>query len=371
MRKIAHLTSAHPRYDTRIFIKMCSSLARNNYEVSLVVADGKGDEFKNGVNIYDVGATEGGRLSRMTKTVDSVFAKAKTLDVDVYHMHDPELMPVGRKLKALGKKVIFDAHEDLPKQLMGKHYLHPLFRRTLSFVFTYVERFFCPKFDAIVTATPVIRDKFLKMNKHSIDINNYPILGELGDEQLKVDWSDKHPEVCYVGVIADIRGGREIVKSLEQLDEVRLNFAGAFSGAEFEAEVKTSKGWEQVDDHGFLNREQVREVMKRSVAGIVTFHNLPNHVDAQPNKMFEYMSAGLPVITSNFPLWRSIVEVNQCGICVEPTDVDAIARAIRKLIDEPELAKQMGENGKKAVLTKYNWHSEEQKLINLYSELAG
>ena len=370
MPKVAHLTSVHPRDDTRIFIKMCCSLVRNGYEVALVVADGKGDEIKNKVKIYDVGVTEGGRLSRMTKTVVRVFAKAKALDVDVYHLHDPELMPVGRKLKGLGKKVIFDAHEDLPKQLMGKQYLHPLLRRAFSLVFAYVERFFCPKFYAVVTATPVIRNKFLKMNKRSLGINNYPILGELDYLQGAGNWSEKYPEVCYVGVIADIRGGREIVKSLEQLNGVRLNLAGVFSGSEFEAEIKGYKGWEQVTDHGFLDREQVRNIMQRSIAGLVTFHNLPNHVDARPNKMFEYMSAGLPVIASNFPLWREIVEGNNCGICVDPMDVNAIADAIKKLVAEPEVAKQMGENGAKTVIRKYNWQLEETKLLNLYSELT-
>ena len=370
-KTVVHLSSAHPRYDTRIFIKMCCSLAGGGYDVSLVVADGKGDEVLNTVNIYDVGPTEGGRLSRMTKTVDRVFAKAKVLNADLYHLHDPELMPVGLRLKALGKKVIFDAHEDLPKQLMGKHYLHPFLRRTFSFIFTHVERFLCPKFDAIVSATPVIRDKFLKINEKSIDINNYPILGELGDVNREVDWSDKFPEVCYVGAIADIRGGREIVKSLESVTGVGLNFAGAFSDSAFEAEVKSYDGWKRVIDHGFLDREQVREIMQRSIAGLVTFHNLPNHVDAQPNKMFEYMSAGLPIITSNFPRWRSLIEENNCGICVDPLDVNAISAAIKKLLDEPETARQMGANGKMAVLAKYNWQLEEKKLLDFYAELLG
>jgi glycosyltransferase involved in cell wall biosynthesis len=120
---------------------------------------------------------------------------------------------------------------------------------------------------------------------------------------------------------------------------------------------------------GQVNRAEVRNVLGRSVAGLVTFHALPNHVDAQPNKMFEYMSAGIPVIASNFALWRDIIEGNQCGICVDPMNPEAIAAAIDYLIEHPEDAKKMGENGRKAVLEKYNWLMEEKKLINLYKEL--
>lgn len=84
MVRITHLTSAHQRYDTRIFLKMCSSLAKNkDYKVSLVVADGKGDELKNSVNIIDVGAKSGGRISRMTTTVKKVYQKAKELNSDI------------------------------------------------------------------------------------------------------------------------------------------------------------------------------------------------------------------------------------------------------------------------------------------------
>ena len=98
--KITHLTSAHTRYDTRIFIKMCSSLAKlENYDVSLVVADGLGNEKNNNVNIFDIGVKSGGRLSRMTSTVKKVFEKAKKLNSDIYHLHDPELIPIGLKLK--------------------------------------------------------------------------------------------------------------------------------------------------------------------------------------------------------------------------------------------------------------------------------
>lgn len=366
--KICHLTSAHPRYDTRIFIKMCSSLAKiDNYNVNLVTADGKGDEIKNNVNIFDVGSKEGGRLSRMTKTVKKVFEKAKILNSDIYHLHDPELIPVGLKLKKLGKKVVFDAHEDFPKQMLSKPYLTPFFLKIISKLAFSYEKYSCKKFDYIITATPYIRDKFLNINKNSVDVNNYPILGELSNA---IVWEEKKDEICYVGGIEKIRGIKELIKSLEFVEEVRLNLVGKFVEKEIQEEVKTYNSWNKVKELGFLGRREVSSVMGKSKAGIVTFHPYPNHIDAQPNKMFEYMSAGLPIITSNFPLWREIVEGNNCGICVDPLSSKDIADAVTYILLNPKKGETMGQNGKKAVVEKYNWKKEEEKLFDIYKSLV-
>ena len=134
IHKVTHLSTVHSRYDTRIFIRMCSSLATHGHNVSLVVADNLGDEIKNGVSIIDVGAKSSGRFFRMTTSVKKVFEKAKELDSDIYHFHDPELIPTGLKLKNLGKKVIFDIHENTDLQILEKDWIPLIFRKLTSYI---------------------------------------------------------------------------------------------------------------------------------------------------------------------------------------------------------------------------------------------
>ncbi|WP_434563080.1 glycosyltransferase family 4 protein [Pseudomonas sp. R1-6] len=364
--KIAHVTSAHSRFDIRIFQKECKTLALHGYDVYLVVADGKGDESAEGVNIIDAGFLPG-RLNRMFRTTRMVYSKAVSVKADVYHLHDPELIPVGLKLKKLGKTVIFDSHEDVPKQILSKPYLDPLSRRVLSFAFSAYERFACRKMDGVLTATPYIRDKFLSINSNVMDINNFPLVGELSAD---VEWSEKRREVCYVGGITSIRGIREVVDAMGLAHSgARLNLVGGFSEPGVEAHVKGGSGWASVNQCGQLGRAEVRDVMARSVAGLVTFYPLPNHIDAQPNKMFEYMSSGIPVIASNFPLWREIIEGNDCGICVDPLSPRSIANAIDFIMENPEQAGQMGRNGQKAVSERYNWDVEGRRLLTFYAAL--
>lgn len=367
MLKVAHVTSAHPRYDIRIFRKECCTLAAHGYDVSLIVADGKGNELVDGVNIVDAGYLRG-RLNRIFRTTRMVLKEALLVQADIYHLHDPELIPVGLKLKKHGKIVIFDSHEDVPKQILSKPYLHPLPRWIISFAFSLFERFACRKLDGVLTATPYIRDKFLTINPNTLDINNFPMIGEL---DAKVVWGEKKPEVCYVGGIASIRGIREVVKAFESIQTpARLNLVGKFSEASVEADVKKSSGWSSVNQCGQLDRAEVRDILGRSLAGLVTFYPLPNHIDAQPNKMFEYMSSGIPVIASDFPLWREIIEGADCGICVDPLNPQAIAEAIDFLVNNPQRAEQMGQNGQKAVKERYNWDAEGRRLVKFYADLA-
>ncbi|WP_204723345.1 glycosyltransferase [Fastidiosibacter lacustris] len=363
MIKVAHLTSVHSRYDVRVFLKECVSLAKK-YNVSLVVADSKGDEVKNAVNIYDVGKLHG-RVNRIFKTTKKVLKKALELDADIYHLHDPELLLIAKKLKKAGKKVIFDAHEDLPAQLLSKPYLTVWKARLLSYMAAKYEKMVCSKTDGVVAATPFIRDKFLKINKKTVDINNYPILDEVG--QL-INWNLKDGSFCYVGGVSKVRGIVEIIQAVNLSRLSKAYIVGGFESPKFEQEVRKGLS-KKIELIGWLCREGVREVYEKSIAGFVTLHPIINYVDALPVKMFEYMSAGIPVIASNFALWREIIEGNNCGICVDPMKPEEIVQAINFLIANLDKAEEMGNNGRIAIEEKYNWGNESEKLLKFYKSI--
>jgi glycosyltransferase involved in cell wall biosynthesis len=366
-KKIIHLTSVHPRNDTRIFFKECKSLSVNGYDVYLVVADGLGNKNDDNVNVVDVGKPKG-RLERFFSSTRKVFKKAVELDGDIYHLHDPELLFIALKLKRIGKKVIFDAHEDVPKQILGKPYLNKFSKIILSYFYQRFEVFACKRLDAIITATPFIREKFEAINPVVMDVNNFPILGELSTDS--IDWGKKSNNVCYVGAICEVRGIAEMVQALDFLENnTTLLLGGKFSNQKIEARVKGYTGWQQVSELGIISRAQVKDVLSTSFAGLVTLRPIINYVDALPVKMFEYMSAGVPVIASNFPLWKDIIISNECGLCVDPLVPEEIAEAIDYLFDNPDIAKKMGHKGAEAVLNKYNWGIEELKLLELYKKV--
>ena len=360
--RIVHLSSAHPDRDVRIFLKECCSLARcfPDAEVHLVLS-GVEERVESNVHIHSVPPRTGGRVHRMWTTVNQVYQKALALDGTIYHLHDPELLRIARKLKKRGKRVIYDAHEDLPRQVLGKSYLP--FRSVVSRVIEWYENRVAKQLDGIFTATPFIRDRFLKINANTIDINNYPLLSEMEFEESSRDRTN----ICYIGGLTAIRGITQLVDAM-QYTQTTLQLAGTLDPA-FKDALSKSEGWKNVVPKGHVSRNQALEIKQTSFAGLVTFLPYPNHVNAQPNKIFEYMASGIPVIGSNFPLWKLLIEDNNVGVCVDPENPMAIGEAIEYLRLNPELARAMGERGRYLVQHTFNWSAEEQKLVSSYKQI--
>jgi len=350
-----------------VFLKQCRGLAARGYDVTLVVADGRGDAREHGVSIVDVGRASG-RVSRMVRAARNVYRAGLDLNADIYHLHDPELLPYGLLLRRKGKTVVYDAHEDVPKQLLAKPYLGPRRLKMLAGAYAVFERFAVRRLDGIVAATPSIQERFRAMNPRTAVVNNYPLVDEL---YLQDSWGQKTETVCYIGGISAARGIREIIDAMGRVSSpARLALAGNFPDAKLRAEVRSMTGWSRTEFLGFLDRGGVRDLLGKSVVGLVTLHPTPNHLESHPIKLFEYMAAGIPVIASDFPLWRQIIEDADCGYCVDPHDPAAIAERIDRLVTDLQEAQRLGENGRKAILAKYNWAHEEQALQDFYESLG-
>ena len=364
--KVCHFTSAHPAEDIRIFHKECVSLAKAGHEVYLVSAHSGNKKIK-GVQFVGVNSPKRGRIGRMLITTREVYKKAKSLEADVYHFHDPELLFFANRLKRAGKIVIYDAHEDVPRQIMAKFWIPKLFRKIISISIEKFENSIARKLNAVVVSTPYIRERFIKINSNTVDICNYPLMQELVKSS---NWEEKHNEICYVGGLSEVRGIKQLIDSLAFIPSIRLNLAGAFSNVALEQDVKARKTWKNVEFYGYVGRDELLSVFQRSKIGLVTLLATPNHVNSLPIKMFEYMGAGIPVISSDFPYWKDIVESNKCGICVDPNDPEAIAKGVQFLLDNQEEAREMGKNGRLAIIEKYNWEIEEKKLLDVYQSLS-
>ena len=385
IKKVCILTSVHSAFDTRIFHKEARTLVRAGYDVTLIAQHNK-NEIVDGIKIIALLRPKN-RFYRVFFLTRKVYKIALKQNADIYHFHDPELIPPGIWLKFLGKKVIYDVHEDVPKQILSKHWLLEIIRKPISICVNCFEKLISLSFNYIITATPTIKANFRQYNV--IDIRNYPILnseilknksrgliyqarGSDESDPYKVRSKDSY-NLIYVGGLDKIRGIKEIIQVTELVNpeyRVKLLLAGRFSEKNFEEECHNLKGWKKTESLGWIRYEEIFNYLLNANIGLVCLYPLTRFLSSLPVKLFEYMSAKLPIIASNFPLWKEIIEGNNCGICVNPLKPEEIANAIEYLIQHPEEAKKMGENGRKAVIEKYNWENEEKKLLKVYKGLT-
>ncbi len=365
------MTSVHPPFDTRIFYKECKALVEAGYAVTLIAQHEK-DEVVDCIKIVILPKAKN-RIHRMFGLTLKAFWFALGQKADIYHFHDPELLPVGALLKLFrNKKVIYDVHEDYRKQMLSKPYIPKIVRGEIALLVKIIEYLFSKIFDGIITATDDILMNF-SYYKRAISVKNFPIVSIFANVKIKNNNKRNIFNLVYIGGLAEIRGVTQIVRALELVDsneQLRLTLYGKFSPANYESKVRGLKGFEKVEYKGWIKFYDIPILFKNFDAGIVCLHPIPNYITALPVKLFEYMAAGLPVIASNFPLYKEIIEGNRCGLTVNPVEPKEIAAAIEYLIEHPAEAKKMGENGRKAVLEKYNWEVESKKLLKLYEELC-
>lgn len=363
-KSVCIMTSVHRHDDVRIYHKEAKALKENGYDVTVLCSDYEGID-ENGIVFKKLDIPKG-RTKRIMFSSSRFYKKAKEQNYSFYHFHDPELIKTGLKLRK-NAKVIYDIHEDVPRQILTKPYLKPVIAKISSYFFEKYENYAVKKLYAIIAAEPVIYDRMKGFNKNTVMVCNYPKLEEFEFSDDSESDIEREDAICYIGGITKIRGIYEMIDACD-ITGVKLILAGEYENQQIKETAEKKSGYKLVDYKGYIGRAEVKEVLSTVKAGLVTLHPIPKYLTALPVKMFEYMVAKVPVISSDFKYWKAIVDDAKCGLCVDPLKPNEIANAVKYILDNPEIAKQMGENGRKKVIDKYNWGIEKIKLIDLYSK---
>ena len=292
------------------------------------------------------------------------FFKAARLKSDLYHFHDPELIPVGVLLKIFGRKVVYDVHEDVSQQILHKEWIPGLIRKPLSDIFNKFEKFFASFFDGIITATPHILDKFSKVSykEKKVCINNYPIVRKLEKNHIKKDW------VLYIGGITKERSALEMVQSFN-IKNHELILIGSIYPKELLKKMKREKNWKNVEYLQSIYGNEKFDYFHESKIGLCLLKPTKNYVDSLPVKILEYWERGLPVLASNFSYWKGFYGTYGGIDFVDPTSPDEIKNKLAQMLKNPNNLLEMGKKGREAVEKYLNWDAEFKKLLKFYDSI--
>ena len=362
--KVCLLTTVHPSFDVRIFYKEAKTLVQVGYDVTLIAQHDK-NEIVNGIKIIALPEARN-RFERIFGLTVRALYLALKQRAYIYHFHDPELIVVGIILKLFRKKVIYDVHEDVSKQILNKDWIgNKHIREFMAFMFELIERIGAFIFDIILTATSDIAKKFPK-NK-TVILRNFPIL-KLIDNTAPTNYKKNKPVTIYAGGLTKIRGIKEIVQAMEYIDDrAELWLLGKWESEKYKKECEYLEGWKYTKYLGLVSLREVYQYMKVADIGISMLFPIKNYLTSLPIKVFEYMACSLPVVMSGFPYWKKMF--GECALFVNPCDPKDIAEKILYLLDNPKEAKELGKRGRKLIEEKYSWGAESEKLLEMYKNL--
>lgn len=370
MVRICHMTSAHARYDVRIFQKECVSLAKAGFQVYLVVDDKLKNEVKSKVRIVSTFHKPKNRIGRMMNSAKKVYKKALSINAEVYHLHDPELLPYGYLLKKRGKRVVFDSHENLLGLIQEKEYIPSKIRNLSGRIFVFFLKRVCKNFDAIITVDPYLCKEYQKINNNTVLVSNFPVCNE-NESHFK---GGNKIKLVFAGGVDEQWNHIAVIKALEKLDiQIEYLFCGR-ADEKYLEQLKELPRWSQVSYKGVVTHEKALEILNGKNIGIALC-NYSNNSNQKKGtlgntKLFEIMMSGIPVICTKFESWEKIITEYQCGICVQdPKNSEEISNAIKYLLQHQQEAEEMGKNGQRAVKEKYNWYTQEKNLLRLYEKL--
>ena len=369
-KKVCHIISGYYRLDARVFLRQCKTLKKKDFEVIVLTNDGNGDEVIDSIPFYDCPIHLESRLKVFIFAKKQFIKKAIEIDADIYQIHSPELIGLGLSLKRMGKKVIYDAHEDLPRHILEKEWIPRVLRRVISIAAEFYLNHSLKRFDFNITPHTHVYKNFSKKGIKVELIENFPLVKKSKNFTLE-QYLKRKNTICYTGTVYSFSNQQTIVKALKDLDYIRYEIAGFIENNEH-LKLRSSLQ-ERFKFWGRLTPPELSLFYRNSKIGFVLYDyllNLGGRLGSYgTNKIFEYMEEGLPFICTDYVLWKNICDKYRCGIYIEPGNFNELKKTILWLINNPTIAYNMGQNGKRAVREEYNWNFVEEKYLNIFKNI--
>jgi len=365
--KIVHITTVHEPFDNRIFYKECLGMAKKGYKVTLIARHHQ-NETVQGIFIRALPKVKN-RLFRLINTTFNAYKAALLENGDLYHFHDPEFMPLALLLKIKHrKKIVYDIHEDYHSLIKIKTYLPVLLRPIIANLFYLYEFVFSKPFVKVL-AERYYMEKFPK----GLPVLNYPNSNLLQYAENNIP--EDRLNLIYTGNISIERGAIEHATLVNYFENVHVYLVGRCS-EEVADRIYSLVGSKRerlfiVGIERFVPFSEIVDYYKWGnwTAGLALFPPNPHYVNKELTKFFEYMSFGIPVLCSDFPVWKKLIEETGSGLCVKPEDQTGLKSTLNYLFNNRPEAKRMGRNGRTNIKEHFNWENELAKLEKIYLEM--
>jgi glycosyltransferase involved in cell wall biosynthesis len=366
---ICHVTSVHTTFDTRIFHKECKTLLEAGHDVTLVAQADWRERTVDGVRV--VGLPRVSRRYQRLGLWRLIVREVERLRPDVVHFHDPELLLIASRFRPA--RVVYDCHEPYAETMLSRWWIPHALRYPLKKVVGLVEPLLARGTDAIVVTADEHAHRFRSTGRPIVLLRNFPMLAGFDPPR-----SNNGKVAVHLGQQTRVRGCSVMVEAMrsvaQRVPEARLHLVGPFDDPAYEAEVERQiQGYglqQAVIRTGLVPYADVPGWLAKATVGLIGLQETEKFRTCIPTKLFEYMIAGLPVVSSDLPPARKFMDGVECGFLVRPADPHEYAAAVESLFRDPLEARRMGENGRRAVEHRYNWTSEAQELLKLYQKLG-
>jgi glycosyltransferase involved in cell wall biosynthesis len=338
---------------------MLASIARKGHE-AILIAKGS-DRSVDGFQM--IGLTS--NRSRL-KTVNEAYEKAKSIGADIFHLHDPELLPVGFLLQKAGAKIVYDIHEDYRWKAT---FLGRIIRLVELWAFNWLDHVIVAEDDYLKFVPPRVPTTAI-LNYHNRNVSS---------EHRTADFFGRRFSIVYTGVVSNLRGLSTILKvarlAKEENKYWRFMIAWICHSADERREAEKFisdndlgnlvelRGWDQ-----YLPQDEIFQIQNRADVGLVLLKEHGNYIHTIPTKFYEYMSTGLPFVCSNFGGWNQFVSDNRCGISCDATSAEEVVTILERLHTDAEFYQKLSQDSLNAS-RRYHWSKMEDRLISIYESV--